>query len=547
MTVHDARADAANPRNLPTGEAAFDHLAAGFVRSARELPHRPALAIGARSWSYEELLLAAAAIGETLKKHTAVRAPALTAIFAHRSFSAFAGVLGALLRGHGYVPLNRKFPVPRSKEMFDRSGCRALVVDTDSVPQLHELLADAADGVVVVAPELDDVRKLQRCLTRHVVIGRQSLERAGKPELEPPESDVAYLLFTSGSTGRPKGVLVAHSNAAPFARGMAERYGVGPEDRCSQTFDLTFDLSVFDLFVAWERGACVHCLPEKTLVKPGRYLREHELTLWFSVPSTAMFLQRFGMLKPGSYPSLRWSLFCGEALPVGVAEAWAAAAPRSIVENLYGPTEATIACTVYRWEGERSRDESRRGVVPIGHPLPGMSALVVDDELREVTEGHEGELLMAGPQVALGYLDDPERTRTAFVVPPGQERRHYRTGDRVEFGPNGVLHYVGRLDHQVQVHGHRVELGEIESAIRDAIGATEVVALGWPVSDSGVGGIVAFLGGEDAVDVARLRSDLAVRLPEYMLPREVHVLPHLPLNPNGKFDRRALQARLEPA
>ncbi len=153
----------------------------------------------------------------------------------------------------------------------------------------------------------------------------------------------------------PKGVLVAHRNVTPLIRGMAERYEIDEHDRCSQTFDLTFDLSVFDMFVAWERGASVHCLTDKTLLKPGGFIRDHELTVWFSVPSVAVFLRRFGMLTPGRYPSLRWSLFCGEALPVEIAEAWAAAAPNSIVENLYGPTEATIACTVYRWDGERSR------------------------------------------------------------------------------------------------------------------------------------------------------------------------------------------------
>lgn len=530
---------------MPVNDPAFDHLAAGFVRSAKAFPRRPALAIGAQSWSYEELLQSSTAIAALLKKHTE-GGPLLTAALAHRSFVAYAGVLGALLRGHGYVPLNRKFPSLRTKAMFERSGCRALVVDNESLPLLDELLAGAPDGAVVVAPELNDARDLQSRLPGHVVLGRSALEVVEVPALDRPgPDDVAYLLFTSGSTGQPKGVMVAHRNVEPFVRAMADRYGVVAQDRCSQTFDLTFDLSVFDLFVAWERGACVHCLPDKTLLKPGAYIREHELTLWFSVPSAAMFLQRFGMLKAGSYPSLRWSLFCGEALPVGVAEAWAAAAPNSIVENLYGPTEATIACTIYRWEGEPSRAESRLGAVPIGRPISGMSALVVDGELREVGEEEEGELLMAGPQVALGYLDDPERTRSAFVVPPGKDETHYRTGDRVVRSSNGVLHYLGRLDHQVQVHGHRVELGEIESAIRDATGTGAVVALGWPELDSGVGGIVAFVVGDDAFDLAALRTKLAARLPDYMLPREVHVLRELPLNANGKFDRPALRARLE--
>ena len=529
-------------------EPALDHLAAGFVRSASTFPDRPALAFGARSWSYGELLDSSAAIAGLLKEHSPEDGPPWTAVFAHRSFVAYAGVLGTLLRGHGYVPLNRKFPIMRTKAMLERSGCRAIVVDDESLPQLDELLAGAPKGALVVAPELDDASALQSRLTDHVVLGREAMKEADVPALGPPAPDeVAYLLFTSGSTGQPKGVMVAHRNVAPFVRTMADRYGVDSNDRCSQTFDLTFDLSVFDLFVAWERGACLCYASDKTLLKPGGYIREHELTLWFSVPSTAMFLQRFGMLKPASYPSLRWSLFCGEALPVGVAEAWAAAAPNSTVENLYGPTEATIACTVYRWEGESSREESRRGVVPIGRPIPGMSALVADDKLRELEEEREGELLVAGPQVAVGYLDDPSRTRSAFVVPPDKADTHYRTGDRVVLAANGTLHYLGRVDQQVQVHGHRVELGEVESAIRDETGTAAVVALGWPVLETGVGGIVAFVAAEAGLDVGELRQKLGARLPDYMLPREVHVLRELPLNANGKFDRHALSARLEKA
>jgi len=531
---------------MSVNEPAFDHLAAGFVRSARAFPQRPALVVGTQSWSYEELSQTAAGIASLLQRHTREGGPPWTAVFAHRSFVAYAGVLGALLRGHGYVPLNRRFPVARTKAMFERSRCHALVVDDESLPQLDDVLAGAPEGTLVLAPEIDDVGALQSRLSKHLVLGRGAIEEGEAPRLDRPEpDDVAYLLFTSGSTGQPKGVMVSHRNAAPFVRAMAERYGVDEHDRCSQTFDLTFDLSVFDLFVAWEKGACLYCLPEKALLKPGGYIRDNELTLWFSVPSTGMFLQRFGMLKPNSYPSLRWSLFCGEALPVEVATAWAAAAPNSIVENLYGPTEATIACTVYRWDGEHSRAESRLGVVPIGYPTPGMSALVVDSELREVAAEEDGELLVAGPQVTLGYLDDPERTRSAFVVPPGKIETHYRTGDRVARDSGGLLHYLGRLDHQVQVHGHRVELGEVESAIRDATGSGAVVAIGWPVTESGVGGIVAFVGSENTLDLAALRAKLAAQLPDYMLPRDVHVLRELPLNANGKFDRPALRARLE--
>jgi acyl-CoA synthetase (AMP-forming)/AMP-acid ligase II len=244
-------------------------------------------------------------------------------------------------------------------------------------------------------------------------------------------------------------------------------------------------------------------------------------------------------------PDLRWSLFAGEQLTLDQAAAWAAAAPGSTVENLYGPTELTIACTVHRWEGEQSVADAEHGVVPIGEPYPGMRALVADSELRPVARGEAGELLLTGPQVTLGYWKDPERTAAAFVVPPGEEAIFYRTGDRVR-RPVGEkpMTYLGRVDHQIKILGHRVELGEVEAALREVSGADAVVALGWPRTASGASGIVAFLGDLE-IDAAAVLEELKGRLPAYMVPRRIEQLDTLPLNANGKFDRRALLQRLE--
>ena len=522
-----------------------DHLASGFVRSAAATPDAIAVEVDGDSWSYERLLRLSSRIAQRLHDVVSDDSPARTAVFAHRSPVAFAGMLAALLRGHGYVPLNPRFPTSRTCDMFERAGSRAIIVDRTSLVQLNAVLANVAEQAVIVVPEADDTVELRSRFPQHTVLGKRDLLDDADVELRPPaRDDVAYLLFTSGSSGKPKGVLVAHRNVVPFIRSMADRYAVEASDRFSQVFDLTFDLSVFDMFVAWERGASVHCLPEKVVMKPGRFIQERELTIWFSVPSVAVFLERFGMLKPGVYPSLRWSLFCGEALPLEIAKTWHAAAPNSTLENLYGPTEATIACTAYRRRPELPDEAPYLGLVPIGEPLGEMSALVVDADLRDVGDGEEGELLVAGPQVTLGYLDDPQRTRAAFVVPPGTGVVHYRTGDRV-VRTDGNLHYLGRVDHQVQIHGHRVELGEIEAAIREASGAAGVAAIAWPLSAAGAEGVVAFVASDEALNVSEVRATLSARLPSFMVPREIQVLGELPLNANGKIDRSALFGRLE--
>jgi len=262
------------------------------------------------------------------------------------------------------------------------------------------------------------------------------------------------------------------------------------------------------------------------------------------VPSTGVLMKRLRMLKPDAYPNLRWALFCGEALPVEVIEAFAAAAPNAVSENLYGPTELTIACTLYRWDSEKSPEQAHHGVVPIGEPYPDMVIRVSDAEYHEVPRGEPGELLMTGPQMTLGYWEDAERTAKAFVVPPGEERTFYRTGDRVRYPEGGPLIYLGRVDNQIKIMGYRVELGEVEAILRELSGADVAIAIGWPMTASGADGIVAFVGAPDA-EADGLLEAARPRLPNYMQPSAIHLVETFPLNANGKVDRNALRQRLQ--
>jgi amino acid adenylation domain-containing protein len=519
----------------------------GFLHSVEQWGERPALEVAGERLTYAELFERSASVAATLVGEGPPEGPRLTASFAYRTPTAFVGVLAPLLAGQGYVPLNPCFPIERNRLIFERSGVRSLIVGGEALPQVEELVAGAAPGLLIVVPDSDEVARSAARLPQHRILGAGHLAEAeGWRPVDVDPGSPAYLLFTSGSTGVPKGVMVSHDNALHYVDVLTERYGITEEDRFSQMAELTFDNSVLDMFVAWERGACVCCPPGKLLSRPGRFIRESGLTVWFSVPSTAIIMRRLGMLKPGSYPTLRWSLFAGEALPAEVAAAWLEAAPNSIVENLYGPTEVTVDCTIYRWDPERSPAECEQGVVPIGRPLPDMQVLIADEQLREVGPGESGELLVAGPQVGLGYWRDPERTAQAFVIPPERREVYYRTGDRVRrpATPDGPITYLGRLDHQIKVRGIRIELGEVEAAIRTATGIDAVVALGWPVTMTGADGIVAFVG-DLGVDESRTLSLLRQRLPAQMLPREIHKLAELPLNANGKFDRRELLNCLE--
>lgn len=520
-------------------------LGAGFLDAAGRFPDRVALEVAGERYTYAQLRERAGALAAVLQRHLPATAVPLTAVLAQRSVTAFTGILGTLLRGHGYVPLNPHFPAERTAVMLERAGCECLIAGDEATRTLEALLPGAPHPLLVVLPECEDVTGWRSAHPRHAFLGRTDLGAPAhwQPVAAGPEA-TAYLLFTSGSTGTPKGVQVTHANITRFIEVVTERYAIDENDRFSQMFELVFDLSLFDLFVAWHNGACVCCPSHGDTLLPASWIVESGITIWFSVPSLAVSMKRARMLEPGMYPALRLSLFCGEALLAEAAENWSRAAPNSVVENLYGPTEVTLACTLYRWDPATSPAESLHGIVPIGEPFPGMTALVVDERLREVAAGGSGELLMGGPQVARGYWRDPERTAAAFVTPPGRASRYYRTGDLVQRdGPGRPLHYLGRIDQQIKIRGNRVELGEIEAALRQAAGVDLAVAVGWPVTPAGADGIVAFVSGRD-VDLDGVREAARHRLPSYMQPRSFRMLADMPLNPNGKVDRKALVALL---
>ncbi|MEM6991236.1 MAG: amino acid adenylation domain-containing protein [Myxococcota bacterium] len=519
-----------------------------FLRVAAELPDRPALVVDGDTLSYAALKQRACAVAATLQRHRASDGVPMTCVLGARSAAGFEGILGALCSGHAYVPMLPSYPAARLAMMIDRSEARALVVDEAGCKQLAAVLPKVARPLTVLLAAGEVSADVVAANDRHRIIARADFESADTwqaPEVD--DNATAYLLFTSGSTGEPKGVMVAHRNIARFLDVVTERYQLTEHDRFSHVFEVTFDLSLFDLFGAWTNGACL-CVPDaRQRMLPATYVVDSALTVWFSVPSTALLMKDTRTLVAGAFPGLRVSLFCGEALTMAVAEAWAEAAPASVVDNLYGPTELTLACTEYRLHAE-SRAEAEGDVVPIGQPLPQMRAKVVDESLHEVGVGDTGELIMAGPQVALGYWRDEARTAAAFVTPPGEREVFYRTGDRVRRpSGDGPLLFLGRMDHQVKIRGFRVELGEVEAALRDEASVDSAVALGWPrAAAGGAEGIVAFI--DDAsVDTRALKRRLADRLPRYMLPKTIRVIDAFPLNANGKIDRNALAQRLEAA
>lgn len=482
---------------------------------------RPALAIGRQAWSYAQVIDAARALAASIDGREA-GPHSLVAVLAHKSPTATIAPLAAVLAGRGYLPLNVKFPARRLAAMIRAGGAATILVGPEAaalVAPLREALGEADPPTFIAVDPT-------------ATAGPAIPPRTCRPDA------VAYLLFTSGSTGAPKGVPITFANLAAYLAEIRTVCPLDPDDRASQTFDPTFDLSVHDLFVTLSAGACLYPVPDASLINPARFIRQAELTAWFSVPSVAMFMARAGTLRPGMLPSLRLSLFCGEALPVATANQWAGAAPHSRLVNLYGPTEATIAIAAQDWNAAARRLPARNGVVPIGRLFPGQRHRLVADDGAVVAGPGRGELCLAGAQVCAGYLDDPAKTAERFLSTP--DGRWYRTGDLVEQDSTGLLHFLGRVDFQVKINGYRVELGETEAALRRASGCDAVVALPTAVGAVG-GGLIAYILGE-AGDAEAILAVCRQTLPPYMVPSRLIWRRSFPLNANGKIDRLALAA-----
>ncbi|GGW22474.1 amino acid adenylation domain-containing protein [Streptomyces xantholiticus] len=490
-----------------------------------------ALEVDDERLSYRELHDLAERIAARLVAAGGGRAPRRVGLLASRSVTAYAGYLAVLRTGAAVVPLNPEHPPARTARIAETAGLELVLADTSAVG------ADPGVPLVVLGP--DELTSLA------------AGPPADLPDPKTDPNDVAYIIFTSGSTGAPKGVPVSHANLCAYLGHVAPRYDIGPGSRLSQTFDLTFDGSVHDLFVAWASGGTLVVPKRSQLLSPVRTVNALGLTHWFSVPSLITFASRLGTLKPGSMPTLRWSVFGGEPLTLAAAEEWQTAAPDSAIEVLYGPTELTISCTAYRLPRRRADwPRTANGTVPIGTGYPTLDILLLDDDGRPADSG---ELCVRGPQRFPGYLD-PANNAGRFLPSddgaaatrgsagrPLTDKHWYRTGDRAAMHDGHLVH-MGRTDHQVKIRGHRIELGEIEAMLRQQPGVRDAVVVAVQASD-GEPELEAAVSGNGCAD-QQLYSALSERLPPYMLPRRIVTLEQLPLNANGKIDRQALLARL---
>eukprot|EP00742_Colponemidia_sp_Colp-10_P014045 GILJ01015907.1.p1 GENE.GILJ01015907.1~~GILJ01015907.1.p1 ORF type:complete len:933 (-),score=123.40 GILJ01015907.1:81-2879(-) len=335
-------------------------------------------------------------------------------------------------------------------------------------------------------------------------------------------SDLAYILFTSGSTGRPKGVMVPHEGVANMLNHSRSWASLSTEDRVLQVFDFTFDGSVFNIWLTLTSGAALVLCDKSSLLEDFTALLSSERISAMCVTPTLLSLA-----DPEVLPRLRLLCVGGEAVTTALQRKWWR--PDRLVVNVYGPTECSVWCTKTVCPAE--------GVDSIGRPFPNVQAYIVDSLMNPVPIGIAGELLLGGIQLASGYVNQPDLTRTRFVDWNGC--RVYRTGDLCRWGLDGMIHFLGRIDFQVKLRGFRIELEEIEKCIETLAEVQRAAVL---LKSQPSPSLAAFVVLSSSISVSAIRKHLKANLPEYMIPNSIQVLHELPTNASGKIDRRALDS-----
>lgn len=450
----------------------------------------------------------------------------VAAMFHDKSPAAFAAMLACLRLGIIYTNLDPDSPWERLHKILGTCRPSMIINAFQEMPFGADLEANGFVNILHL-PEM-------QVLAEHDTSSDYPIIHGGSP---------AYIMFTSGSTGMPKGAVMSHANLLWFIAWARERFAITPDDILTNVNPIYFDNSVFDFYSAMFSGAALVPITADQVRDTRlvvRLINSAGCTIWFSVPSMLVYLLTTRALAASDFPSIRKIIFGGEGFPkTKLRQLYDMFDARAELENVYGPTECTCICSAYTVSAADFQD--MQNLAPLGLLAQNFAFEILP---LDETDPDFGELFLRGPQVGLGYYNDPERTANVFMQNP----RHsfyadpgYRTGDLVRKDASGRLHFKGRADFQIKHMGYRIELEEIEAALNTLPDVKECAVIYQQLGE-GLGQIIAFAATGLPVSSEDLLHKITGIVPRYMTPRRVIVMDLLPKNANGKIDRAALQA-----
>lgn len=486
--------------------------------SAAMHPNKIAVLDPEKSATYEELLNNARRIGSFLSEQEVPQSP--VAVFMDKSVEALTAFMGIVSAGCFYISINMDQPPSRIRQILETSN---------------------AGSIITLGTDTNVIKEagyLGKCFDYHHMIKHEiNVDALGKIRENFLDIDPLYCNFTSGSTGIPKGVLVSHRSVIDFMEYFPSLFHITEEDMIGNQAPFDFDVSVKDIYSTLKMGATMVIIPKKMFSIPTLlldYLCEQKVTtLIWAVSALCLVSQ----LKGFTYKipdQVNKVLFSGEAMPVKQLSIWQKYLPNARYVNLYGPTEITCNCTYYEINREFQAEEK----IPIGKPFPNEKVFLLDEENKQVTmPGMYGELCVSGTALALGYYNNPEQTKRAFIQNPLNQNYLeliYRTGDLAFYNEDNNLCFAGRKDFQIKHMGHRIELEEIEMAIN----SFSPIERACCVFEEKRNRITAFYMG--SMEGKELSEQMRKSLPSYMIPTAFRTLSEFPITPNGKIDRKKL-------
>jgi amino acid adenylation domain-containing protein len=514
------------------------------TRQAQWRPEAVAIVSGAERLTYGQLETSSNQLARMLKE-VGCRKGDRVCFLMPKSPVAITSMIGILKAGCIHVPLDPASPPLRTRKILESCESRWILAAGQVLSLLNDLLDDPSLRTRISVGWLQHRPSTASFPVEWSADDLALMEPTPLPQ-HASTADPAHILFTSGSTGLPKGVVITHSNVLHFVEWGLRHFGIDSSDRLSGHTPLHFDLSTFDIFGTFAAGAELHMLSHEAALSPlmlAEFIRNGELTQWFSVPSVLNYMSKFDVVRFGDFPSLRRVLWCGEVLPSPALSYWMRRLPHVRFTNLYGPTETTIASSFY---DVPAYPADERSSIPIGTACDGEELMILNQNLQPVSPTEIGDLYIGGVGLSPGYWRDPEKTAAAFIHDPRSDNpndRIYRTGDLARRGTDGLVYFIGRNDTQIKSRGYRIELGEIEAALSSSAYLQEsaVVAIdrggfeGWLICCA----YVEQPGSHSTPST--LRKELEKKIPSYMIPVRWMASPALPKNANGKIDRPKLK------